>query len=158
MSRAARPRRAPDARRCKLALIHQAAKALGMDDDTRRALQREATGRASAADMNPQQLDAVIERLRALGFKPAARIGAVADYKKKRVAKIRAMWIQLADEGVVRNRSDAAIIKFAARITRAARLEWSDDAGLAGVINALQAMAAQHGVQLREPGREPERA
>ena len=149
----ATPRRAPDPRRHKLALIHQGAKALGMDDDTRRALQLEITGRSSAADMNPQQLDAVIERLRALGFKPAARIGAVAGYKRKRVAKISAMWIQMADEGVVHNRSDAALIKFAARITHSARLEWADDAGLAGVINALQAMAAHHGVRLREPGR-----
>lgn len=60
----------PDRRRL-LAAVHAEAKALGLDEDTRRALQQRVGGHASCADMNDRQLRAVLAELRRLAGKPA---------------------------------------------------------------------------------------
>ena len=52
-------------RQRKLRTVHAAAREIGLEADDRRALQLVATGKASSADMNEEELEAVLEAMRA---------------------------------------------------------------------------------------------
>lgn len=65
-------------RRAMLGKIHIAQSQLKLDDDAYRAILERITGKRSAAAMNLGELDAVINELRRLGFKPRARHGVAA--------------------------------------------------------------------------------
>jgi phage gp16-like protein len=56
-------------RKRQLARIHQAKKALALDDDTYRALLERVTGLKSSADMTAAQRNAVLREFARLGFK-----------------------------------------------------------------------------------------
>lgn len=60
----------PDRRRL-LAAVHAQAKALGLDEETRRALQQRMGGHASCADMTDRELRSVLAELHRLAGKPA---------------------------------------------------------------------------------------
>lgn len=97
--------------------IHVAKAHLGMDDDTYRAFLQSVTGKQSCAKMDNQELWRVMEALKKLGFtKTNANKGSPlpADPQSK---KIRALWIAMADAGIVRNRSEAALEQYVKRIT-----------------------------------------
>ena len=66
------PRDASHLRRALLAAIHIRAAGLGLDEDTRRALQQRVGGHASCADMTMRQLRAVADEL----SRAVDRIGA----------------------------------------------------------------------------------
>lgn len=51
-------------------MIHVGCKQLGIDDDTRRDLQLVLTGKASMSDMDEIELRAMVDGLKARGFKP----------------------------------------------------------------------------------------
>lgn len=51
-------------------LIHVGCKELGLDDDTRRDLQRVATGKSSMSEMTEAELRKVVDALKTNGFKP----------------------------------------------------------------------------------------
>lgn len=51
-------------------MIHVGCKQLGLDDDTRHDLQLVATGKASMSDMTDDELQRVVEALKARGFEP----------------------------------------------------------------------------------------
>ena len=61
-------RNARGRRRRLLALVHIGKKALGLDDEGYRELLREVTGCASAADLDDNTLQAVVDVMRAQGF------------------------------------------------------------------------------------------
>lgn len=64
---------APDPKRAKdLARIHLAAKELGLDKETYRALLKNTTGKESAADLGPGQRWKLMQELGRLGAKSAA--------------------------------------------------------------------------------------
>lgn len=66
----AKPFRTPVAdRNRQLGRIHAGAKALGMDEETRRSLMERVTGKRSSADMTGDERNAVIAELVRLGFK-----------------------------------------------------------------------------------------
>lgn len=77
-------------RKQELGLIHAGKKALALDDDTYRDLLEKLTGQRSAADLNWQQRKAVIDHLRASGYKPATRRTAPAGNKGHLISKIKA--------------------------------------------------------------------
>ena len=78
----------------ELGFIHSAAKALGMDDDTRRDLMERLTGKRSAADLDWRGRKVVIEHLKAAGGKaPAKTRPTIAADKAPLVRKIRALLI-----------------------------------------------------------------
>lgn len=58
------PREAERLRRGLLAAIHVRGKALGLDEDTRRDIQRRVTGKTSCRDMSVHELRAVADELR----------------------------------------------------------------------------------------------
>lgn len=105
----------------------------------------------SATTMTIDGLQAAMTEMRQKGFTPQGKTLANAtDWRKPRIAKITAIWCALADAGVVKNRGEAAMVKFCARITGKARLEWAESEDLNACIQALRAWAKNTGVKLEE--------
>ncbi|MCC5780775.1 regulatory protein GemA [Nitratireductor sp. B36] len=97
-----------------LAAIHVAKKQLGLDDDTYRALLMRETGKNSAAKLTPNEQRRVIEVLRNQGFKPGSS-ASQKGLKGKYAKKLQALWIAAWNLGIVRDRSDRALIAFVKR-------------------------------------------
>jgi phage gp16-like protein len=132
-----------------LAKIHVAKKQADMDDDQYRDFLEEVTNLRSAGDMSPQQLMQVIEAFRRVGAaQTTVSYSPKAGSRKTRKDKVVAMWINLADQGIVRDRSHAALCRFIQnRMGKNLKLMPGVDAlqaasqeQLAVVITALEAM------------------
>lgn len=126
----------------------------GWDDDVYRDILRqcgaaESNGRYSATTMRIDQLETALERLKRSGFKPKPARHRMAKSKQGLIRKLTAIWIQLAEAGVVRDRSEAAMLKFAYRHTNSARLEWATTADLSTAVEALKSWASREGVALQ---------
>lgn len=148
----------PAAMRNKLiAKIHVAKKQLGLDEDEYRGIIQGATNGESDSckGCNEAQLEQVMSRMTEWGFKPIVSASPAEGDKKPKIKlspatrgkpdptqidKIRAMWIDLANKGIIRNRSDDAIQSFAKRLTRVDRLEWLSTKQCQTVLAALKAM------------------
>lgn len=111
----------------------------GLDDDpTWRAFVGRATGgETSLRAMTGPELGKVLDALHASG---APRTGRAA-YATKQARMARGLWIELAELGVVENRSDQALDAFVQRQTGIDAARWLTDPREAGkVIEALKAM------------------
>ncbi|EPV4593709.1 gp16 family protein, partial [Yersinia enterocolitica] len=101
-------------------LIHIARNDLKMDEDTYRQMLQGLTGRASTKGMDFPQLTKVLESMKKKGFrvKPAgnAKTGiALDDHPQSR--KIRALWLDMAAEGVIRDSSELSLARWVKRET-----------------------------------------
>lgn len=113
------------------AQIHIAKKQLGMDDDTYRAVLKRATSKTSSADMSVTELHQAIAEFKKLGFKPKripnknkgprSRQPVIKDgYEHKRESqgdKIRALWLTMFEQGIVRNAEESALRNYIRRMT-----------------------------------------
>ncbi|WP_102798754.1 gp16 family protein [Bowmanella denitrificans] len=103
-----------DARKRLIAKVHVGKAKLGLDDDTYRAMLVQITGHNSAAALRPKQLHDVLEHMQSKGFKPS-KTGQRRQSPKSgnsrlaEVDKIRAIWIDMARQGFVRDGSEAAL-------------------------------------------------
>lgn len=131
---------------------------LGLDDDTRRDLQLEVTGKSSTSKMTVDDMNAVITALRERGWKPhtGAKGEDWIDVKRPDQKKIIAIWGQIAREGHVEPGA-AAINRFINN--RNFHVKWSaapTDIRMIGrerasdVIEALKDLARRHQVRLRK--------
>ena len=135
-------------RRSLIAKVHIAKVQLGLADDDYRAVLSRVAGQRSAADCDETQLVAVLKEFESKGFsakprspaKPGAR---PADHPSAR--KARALWISLAQLGVVRNREDSALEAFARRQLGVERLQWANQSQVYKLIEALKDMAERVG-------------
>lgn len=99
-----------------IATIHTLKSRVGMDDDTYRDFLARETGKRSAKALTAREAGHVIEKLRdATGG--AAASGAVAGLDSPIGGKLRALWIAGYDLGVVRDRTDRAMLSFMQRQT-----------------------------------------
>ena len=134
-------------RRALLGKVHIAAKELKLAGDAYRDVLFGVTGKDSAGDCSDAELVAVLDRMKALGWKPAQPAGLArsrpADHKS--AAKARALWISLHHLGVVANPSEAALEAFAKRQLGCERLQWANQRDAYRLIEALKAMAARDG-------------
>lgn len=140
------PARADDGRRRQLlAKVHLAKKDLALTEDSYRDRLHQVTGRRSAADCSDQQLVAVIESMKSIGWKdrPARRAGGrpLADGPQAR--KARAQWLSLWNLGVVEQPGERALAAFVRRQTGREDLRFCDSAQLNKVIDGLKAMLAR---------------
>lgn len=126
-----------------LAAIHVANKQLGLDDDTARDLYQRVTGKRSLRELNESQLQLIVAEQRRQGFTPAAK-GLQGPFAKK----LQALWIAAHNLGIVRDRTDAAMLSFVKRQTGIEHTRFlldADDAAKA--IDALKAwMTREAGV------------
>ena len=137
----------PANRNNDLAAIHMVQKALGMTKEDAQALKLGITGKASAADMSVAQRRMVLAHLSTLqaiangkpnqsnqSSRPSSR--PLADDAQSQ--KIRALWLTLADAGMVRNRSEAALAAYVKRQTGVEALQWLQPAQASAVIESLK--------------------
>jgi phage gp16-like protein len=131
-----------------IAKINIARQQLGMIEDDYRQMVFTATGRTSLKELDDRQLETVIERLKALGFKPLPKAGGGRKPAAHPMArKARAMWISLHQLGLVRNPSEDALEAFAKRQLGCDRLIWARQSDAYRLIEALKAMAKRGGWQ-----------
>ncbi|EBA1657106.1 regulatory protein GemA [Salmonella enterica] len=116
--------------------IHIAKSQLGMDTDTYRQMLLSITGKTSTSDMNPGQLNKVLAAMKAKGFvvKPASKARTkrtLADYPQAK--KLRALWLEMYAQGIVRDSSEEALRRWVKRETDVDGLQWleSDKASMA---------------------------
>lgn len=104
-------------------------------------------GKYSATTMSVAGLIQAVGEMRRKGFKPRAGGG---DWRQPRIEKITALWITLADAGVVRDRSETAMTRWCSRITRKTRLEWATSYELNACIEGLKEWAQRERVPILE--------
>jgi len=121
-------------------LIHVAKRQLGLDDDTYREMLQSVTGKTSTASMTNRELLAVCDALKKKGFK-VSRPRAMDNSEQAK--KIRSLWLELADAGIVRNRSEVALLAYVRRITKTERMEWCTVKQLQAVIETLKAWGSR---------------
>ncbi|OYU38629.1 MAG: GemA protein [Pseudorhodobacter sp. PARRP1] len=141
-----------------LKTIHVACRDLGMDNDTRRDLQLLVTGKASLSAMTSAEQLAVLEALKAKGFKPS--VGkASRSYRRPATRKdikfCHVLWGKLVKAGAVELPGAAGLNAFIrARFEKAWGAVPFDIDGLrdwkqiATVIEALKAMCLRAGIYL----------
>lgn len=136
-----------------IAAIHVANKQLGLDEDTARDLYERVTGKRSLREMNDRQLQLIVTEQRRQGFKPAEK-GLQGPFAKK----LQALWIAAWNLGIVRNRTDAAMLSFVKRQTGIEHTRFlldADDAAKA--IDALKAwMTREAGADWRQDVNTPQ--
>ena len=120
-------------------LIHIAKSQLNIDDDTYRHLLQTLTQKNSTKIMTIRELKKVVDNLKAKGFKvksskKAGRITATEPVHQK----IRSLWLELADVGEVKNRSEKAINSYVKRITGVEVMNWLTQKQAMVVIECLK--------------------
>ena len=126
-----------DERSKELALIHVAAKQLGMDRECYEQMLWTLSRVKSAADLDWAGRKKVLDHLKAKGFKIKSR-PAPAKSKAALVAKIRALLIAAG------NRPDAYADGMARRMFGLARFDWCTHQQLGKLIAALAIDARRH--------------
>lgn len=124
-------------------LIHVARRSLGLDDETYRVfLGSVVPGKSSCRDMNATQLQAVLDALKARGFKP---VSSRPKQPSAIAGKIRAVWFTMHNHGFVASNDAAAIDAYVKRITRqqnggegVAKLNWLRDEKARMVLESLK--------------------
>jgi hypothetical protein len=128
-----------DSRSKMIYAVRAACGRLGIDDDDRRAIQIEETGKASLADMDVSDLGKLLDRLNK-GWKGPMGHRAY-------IGKIRALWWTLYWLGAVEDPKDAPLEAFIKRQTGKSRLPFLGHKEAFSVIEALKSWAAREGVE-----------
>lgn len=103
-----------------IAQIHIAKTQLAMDEETYRTFLKNATKKGSCSDMTILELHIVISELVKRGFKRGGRrIGSSSEKVRSNIIKkIRAKWLEMHAEGIVRNSSEDALNVYVSKIAR----------------------------------------
>lgn len=126
-------------RRADLAKIHIAKKQLGMSDDAYRAMLKSVAGASSASDLDLRGRGKVLHHLKTLGWKPkAAKKKQAITPSDPQDKKIRALWLTMYSEGIVKRPEEAALRAYVRRITGCDRLEWITTKQASIVIESLK--------------------
>lgn len=126
-------------RKSALAKVHIAKKQLALSDEDYRAILREVCEVESSKGLSLGGLEQLLEHFKRVGFKAqpkADRPRKLADDAQSR--KLRALWLDLADKGIVHNASEAALLAYVKRMTGSERLEWITSAQASRLIESLK--------------------
>jgi phage gp16-like protein len=136
-------------RHAVLAKVHIAKKDLGLDDDTYRdVIERVTKGRTrSSKDMQNHELHDLLVEFKAKGWVPKAATLGRGAAKDPQSRMVRGLWIELANAGVVRDRSENALRGYVKRITSLEDLKFCDGREKHQLIEALKAWGAREGVE-----------
>ncbi|UPJ65268.1 regulatory protein GemA [Bradyrhizobium sp. 191] len=123
-----------------ISTIHVLKAKAKFDDDTYRDfLARRANGKRSAKELTTSEAARVIEDLRSVAGEAEIR-GAVAGLDSAIGGKLRALWIAGHDLGIVRDRTDRAMLAFLERQTGVSHTRFLQNAQVAtGAIEGLKA-------------------
>lgn len=125
-------------------LIHIAKSQLNLDDDTYRHLLLNVTKKTSTKDMTVWELEKILNNMKLKGFKvksskKTGKITATEPVHKK----IRSLWLELADAGEVKNRSEKAINSYVKHITGVEVMDWLTQKQAVVVIESLKSWQAR---------------
>ncbi len=97
-------------------------------------------GKYSASTMSIGQLCQAVEVMKGLGFKvkPAQAKSSRALADDGQSKKIRSLWLEMHNQGIVRDPSEASLANYVKRLTGVEALQWLDTAQASGVIEALK--------------------
>jgi hypothetical protein len=129
-----------------LGLVHRGAAQIGMDEDTRRALQQRVTGHDSCRDMTDAELLAVIRELRRLGADVRAPV-PMADGRPGMASGWQLATLEhlALDMGWKQGLDDARFVAFIARTAGVQRAQWLDRAAASKAITGLRRWKWQRG-------------
>lgn len=137
-------------RRLMIAKIHVAKKQMALGDDDYRAMLIRVTGCGSSKDCSLSELRAMVEAMKAQGFK-AAKPSTLRMADHPSAKKARALWISLYHLGAIDNPSEQALEAFAKRQMKVERLSWANQSESYKLIEALKAIAQRNGWDQRSP-------
>ena len=127
------------------ALLHVAKKHLGMEDDDYRAMLQDVAGVTSSRDLDGYDFAAVLQRLRALGFRHEGGARDLGERKGMasgaQIAFIRSLWNEYTEgEG-----DDRSLGKWLERTFKLSDIRFIRYGEAGRVITALKAMAERKG-------------
>jgi phage gp16-like protein len=109
-------------------------------------------GRYSATTLSNTQLFKAVEAMKTKGFKIKYKSGNKVPGPKKtqrkladdaQSRKIRALWLEMHNQGIVRNPSEASLAGYVKRLKGVEALQWLSSAQASGVIEALKKWQAR---------------
>ena len=129
-------------------LIHVAKSKLGLDDDVYRDILESTTGKTSSKLLTPAQLEAVLDRLKQLGFEVESNKTGVKNLASDAQSKlIRHLWLQLYHAGQVKNGSEKALAKFIENRVKVSALQFLSSESADMVINHLRQWCKRCGIE-----------
>ena len=129
-------------------LIHVAITKLGLDDDVYRDILESTTGKTSSKLLTPAQLEAVLDRLKQLGFEVESNKTGVKNLASDAQSKlIRHLWLQLYHAGQVKNGSEKALAKFIENRVKVSALQFLSTESADMVINHLRQWCKRCGIE-----------
>lgn len=134
-------------------LIHIGKSKLGLDEELYREVLESTTGKTSSKEMIVAQLEAVLDRMKQLGFdiesKNKAGVKKLADDAQSKL--IRHLWLRLHEAGHVHNSSEKALAKFVENKVGVSALQFlsSDNADM--IITHLRQWCKRCGIERVEP-------
>jgi hypothetical protein len=130
-------------------LIHVAKNKLGLDDDVYRDILKSTTGKDSSKLLTPAQLEAVLDRLKQLGFTIESK--NKDDFKNlandAQSKLIRHLWLQLHAAGAVKNGSEIALAKFVENRVDVSALQFLSSKHADMIINHLRQWCKRCGIE-----------
>ncbi|MBP8005381.1 MAG: regulatory protein GemA [Acinetobacter sp.] len=130
-------------------LIHVAKTKLGLEDDVYRDILESTTGKTSSKLLTPAQLDAVLDRLKQLGFevesKDKSSVKNLASDAQSKL--IRHLWLQLHEAGQVKNGSELALAKFVENRVDVSALQFLSSKHADMIINHLREWCKRCGIE-----------
>ena len=130
-------------------LIHVAKTKLGLEDDVYRDILESTTGKTSSKLLTPAQLEAVLDRLKQLGFEVESKnktgVKNLASDAQSKL--IRHLWLQLYDAGQVKNGSELALAKFVENRVHVSALQFLSTESADMVINHLRQWCKRCGIE-----------
>ena len=129
-------------------LIHVAKTKLALDDDVYRDILESTTGKTSSKLLTPAQLEAVLDRLKQLGFTVESNKTGVKNLASDAQSKlIRHLWLQLYHAGQVKNGSEKALAKFIENRVKVSALQFLSTESADMVINHLRQWCKRCGIE-----------
>ena len=130
-------------------LIHVAKTKLGLDDDVYRDILESTTGKTRSKLLTPAQLEAVLDRLKQLGFEVESKnktgVQNLASDAQSKL--IRHLWLQLHQAGQVKNGSELALAKFVENRVHVSALQFLSSKHADMIINHLREWCKRCGVE-----------
>ncbi len=134
-------------------LIHVGKKQLGLDDELYREVLESTTGKTSSKLLTVQQLEAVLDRMKQLGFEVETKnkSGAknLADDAQSKL--IRHLWLQLHEAGKIRNGSEQALAKFVENRVGVSALQFLSSHHASMIIDHLRQWCKRCGIERIDP-------
>ena len=133
-------------------LIHVGKKQLGLDDELYREVLENTTGKSSSKLLTEAQLEAVLDRMKQLGFtvesKDKTGVQNLADDVQSKL--IRHLWLQLHSAGQIRNGSEQALAKFVENRVHVSALQFLSSKHADMIINHLREWCKRTGIERKE--------